>query len=363
MTLLHTWFLVALLALCGVVRLTPARFQADAVALGSALFLTVADPWSALLLGGVSLLVYRVAQQRSGGGAILGGVAALAAAFLVYQGLSGPLAHEEGLRVPVMLGLAYAVCRHIHFLFESLKGQTAGVTLRDYLHYQFFLPVLLSGPIHRIHEFQRQALRRRLDAGQTRQGLERALYGYVKVLFVGGYLVNMHLTNRIDLLALDSGWDSWLRSARDWLSLYAQFSGYSDIAIGFALALGYRIEENFNYPLKARNLVDFWQRWHITLSSWCKDYVFIPVAAATRSRFVAILAAMLVMGLWHEASLYYVVWGLYHALGIALCRWLIERGATLGLTRLPAPLHDGVMRIQAFGWLVSGPPVIALLTR
>jgi D-alanyl-lipoteichoic acid acyltransferase DltB (MBOAT superfamily) len=96
------------------------------------------------------------------------------------------------------------------------------------------------------------------------------------------------------------------------------FPGYSDVAIGFALMLGLRVGENFNYPFFARSINEFWQRWHISLSMWCKDYVYMPVLSLGRSPLGAILFSMLAIALWHEFSLRYVAWGIYHALGIAV---------------------------------------------
>jgi alginate O-acetyltransferase complex protein AlgI len=104
------------------------------------------------------------------------------------------------------------------------------------------------------------------------------------------------------------------------LNLYLQFSGYSDIAIGIAMLVGYRVPENFNWPFIATNIQTFWSRWHITLSHWCRDYVFQPVAAVSRSPHIGVIAAMLVLGMWHELSWRYLLWGAYHGLGLVVWR-------------------------------------------
>jgi alginate O-acetyltransferase complex protein AlgI len=93
---------------------------------------------------------------------------------------------------------------------------------------------------------------------------------------------------------------------------YVQFAGYSDLAIGAGLLWGIRVIENFNYPFLATNMQDFWRRWHISLSSWCRDYVFQPIIAFSRNKWIALSAAMLVLALWHEISGRYILWGIFH---------------------------------------------------
>ncbi len=112
----------------------------------------------------------------------------------------------------------------------------------------------------------------------------------------------------------------WLNSAFGWIQLYFTFAGLTALALGIAVMLGVRLEENFNKPWVARNLVEFWTRWHMTLSLWCKDYVFNPITALSRSPLVGICIAMLAIGIWHESSLYYVLWSFWQALGIVLSR-------------------------------------------
>ena len=97
-----------------------------------------------------------------------------------------------------------------------------------------------------------------------------------------------------------------------------QFAGYSDLAIGMGLLWGIRVMENFNHPFMATNMQDFWTRWHISLSGWCKDYVFQPILAFGRNRWLALVAAMLVLALWHEISWRYILWGVFHSLLILL---------------------------------------------
>ena len=147
--------------------------------------------------------------------------------------------------------------------------------------------------------------------------MERILYGYVKITLLGNLLVNGWFAQWIAAIAESHvRFKIYLSVVRNGLDVYFQFSGYSDIAIGFALLLGYRVIENFNWPYLQPNISRFWQSWHISLSRWCRDYVYAVVLSSSRSPALAALSTMLVIGLWHAISLNYFFWGLYHAFGI-----------------------------------------------
>ena len=147
--------------------------------------------------------------------------------------------------------------------------------------------------------------------------MERILYGYVKIAFLGNFLVNARFGNYIQ--GIDSQQVvliAYLEMVRGGFSLYFQFSGFADIAIGFSRLLGFRVMENFNWPYLQKNISDYWRCWHISLTSWCRDYVYTSVVSLTRSPALGAIATLLVIGLWHEISLRYLAWGLYHGLGI-----------------------------------------------
>jgi alginate O-acetyltransferase complex protein AlgI len=102
------------------------------------------------------------------------------------------------------------------------------------------------------------------------------------------------------------------------LNAYFQFAGYSDIAIGISLLLGYRIMENFNYPFLASNMQEFWSRYHMSLSAFCRDYIYTPIASYYRKPLLGLFATMAIIGLWHEITLPFLIWGLLQAAGIYL---------------------------------------------
>jgi alginate O-acetyltransferase complex protein AlgI len=350
------WLLACLL----LVRLVPFRRQVDAIACAGFAFMAVNAPWSAGVLAGLSLLTaWSVRRMHAGRGQLpLMLVLFSSSAVLLIHGLQAPSWRDGGISTLRLLGAAYFACRQIHVAFDAYAGRLHGVTLADQLRYQFFLPTLLVGPIHRIQPFRRACMRRRADAQDLYSGLERALFGAAKVAIVGNLLLEGVIASWCRSYAPSGYAGALLLGLVGWLDLYATFSGYSDIAIGFARAMGIPIEENFQRPWAAGNIIDFWRRWHITLSLWCRDYVYYPLAAATRHHAISLLAAMLVMGLWHSVSAYYLVWGSYHALGIVLCR-LLQRAEPVRAMSLRSPAAmSAAARIATFAWLAGSAPTV-----
>jgi len=320
MTFLSLEILGWLVAAAAATWALPRKLQVPAGAVVCALFVALHSPVSLALLlasGVVTYAALRRARERIAVVlAVIGGLAALLVAFKVGQEFALGTWTDVG-RGLVPLGMSFYTFRQIHYALEAAKGKLPEHGLGDYLAYLLFLPTFMVGPIHLFGPFRRDLRRRRRDLGQLSGGLERVLYGYAKIVVLGNFLIS-------DLMASwlagveHPGLVAYLDCFRYALNLYFQFAGYSDVAIGFALIMGFRVIENFDHPYLARNINDFWHRWHISLSQWCRSYVYTPVASLTRQPVPAILAAMLVLALWHELSLRWVVWGLWHGGGIAV---------------------------------------------
>jgi alginate O-acetyltransferase complex protein AlgI len=217
------------------------------------------------------------------------------------------------------LGISYYVLKNAHYTLEFYKGKIYHKSLLFYLAYNFFLPVFIVGPINRYPEFIKDWQRRRFNSEYFSLGIERVLYGLSKVLILGNYLCTFLLQNIIDKIDYNhSGLKIYLNSLRGVFNGYFQFAGYSDMAIGISLLLGFRIMENFNYPFLATNMADFWRRYHISLSSFCRDYIYTPITAYYRKPLFGIIATMVAIGLWHEISVRYLIWGLLQAAGVYL---------------------------------------------
>lgn len=186
-----------------------------------------------------------------------------------------------------------------------------------------FFPTILAGPITRVSSLVSQFEKpKKLSTADGGRALFLIGLGAMKKLLVADYLAE-NLVNRIfDFPKLYSGLEVLAAVYGYALQLYFDFSGYSDIALGSALLLGLKIPQNFNMPYAATNIADFWRRWHISLSSWLRDYVYFsfPGLRGKVMPYVALTLTMILGGVWHGASWNFLIWGTLHGLGLAVCR-------------------------------------------
>jgi alginate O-acetyltransferase complex protein AlgI len=224
------------------------------------------------------------------------------------------------------LGISYYIVKNTHYTLEFYKGKIHDKSLLFYLAYNFFLPVFIVGPINRYPEFIKDWQRRRFNSEYFSSGIERVLYGLSKIIILGNYVFTFLLRNIINKTDAHHIWlKTYLKTLQVIFNGYFQFAGYSDIAIGISLLLGFRIMENFNYPFLATNMAEFWRRYHISLSSFCRDYIYTPVTAYYRKPLFGIIATMLVIGLWHEISVRYLIWALLQAAGVYLSSFFTSK--------------------------------------
>jgi alginate O-acetyltransferase complex protein AlgI len=322
-SVLSTIWLAALLFTPAAYWLSPERLRSAILTAVTLSLLLLISPATCLFLL-LAVLVAWVCRTRFASSGIAVAIAsALQLAPLIAWRISAewPLPFVAQFIIP--LGLAYIALRGVHYVVEAYRGALPDHRLSDVVDYFFFLPTIIAGPIHRFPQFLTDARRRRWNSELFSEGLERILYGYVKITFIANLLVNTLATRTIAEITTDgSQLDLYLTMFVRGLNGYFQFSGYSDVAIGFARLLGFRVIENFNSPLTKPNVQQFWSAWHISLTSWCRDYVYTPTFSLTRARTLGILTSMAVLGLWHEFTPRYLAWGLYNGAGIVLWhRW------------------------------------------
>jgi alginate O-acetyltransferase complex protein AlgI len=247
---------------------------------------------------------------------------------LLFVHRTNPL-HWQGAFLP--LGISFFTFEFYHYAWDRRVGRTEQGTLGEYLAFILFFPTMVAGPIKRYLDFLPKLRAEPGEWGREwERGITRILTGLVKKFAVADLLtawtdhLNVHdiaLADRRVLLL-------WLSAYG--LKIYADFSAYSDIAIGSALLFGIRVPENFDWPYGRRNIQRFWQCWHISLTRWLTDYVFIPLGGSRVSQpriYLNLLAVMLISGLWHGAGLNFLVWGLWHGLLLAAHRfWRQWRG-------------------------------------
>jgi len=308
--------------------LLPERWQMLPIVMATTFFLAWISPLSLAILTFTTLSsYYTIKLYPSLTTATLIVIIQVTAIFLFFK-------LEYGLEYSILkhsilpLGLSYYAFRQIHYAIEAYKKQLPEHKITDYISYLFFLPTILIGPINRFQPFLKHLQRRRWDTTLFSLGLERILYGMVKITVIGNWLFVFKLNNFIFSIQADHPWlADYLQVVKFVGNAYVQFAGYSDVAIGLSMLLGFKITENFNYPFIAANIADFWRRWHISLSEWCRDYVFYPFLGMTRNAIISIVMSMLVLGAWHEISVRFLVWGGMHAIAISI--WHKYEGSIL----------------------------------
>jgi alginate O-acetyltransferase complex protein AlgI len=306
-------------------------------------FVTSLSPLSAAILAAFTVLVSLVARRPT-----LPGVQAVAVSgmfVLVLAAFKLRLAWEGGLAAGnflLPLGISYYTFRCIHVVIERFQGHLPPVAPRDLIGYLFFLPTIVTGPIHRLDEWLHDERRQRFDPALLSEGAERILYGYGKIVILGNWLITGQMGSAVAALPDQEGLlATYLTIVQDGLNVYFQFSGYSDIAIGFARMLGFRVIENFNWPYLQPNISAFWRSWHISLSQWCRDYLYAPVVSLTRAPALGAMTVMVVIGLWHEISLAFLLWGSWHGAGLVVWQWWDRHGPPLP-ANLPRWAANGI---------------------
>jgi alginate O-acetyltransferase complex protein AlgI len=218
--------------------------------------------------------------------------------------------------IPLPIGISFFTFHAMSYVIDVYRKITpAQKNYWNLLLYISFFPQLIAGPIIRYHDIADQLTNRTLTVSKTTSGLQRFIVGLAKKVLIA---------NAAGLIAdrvygLASG-DltmavSWLGAFAYMIQIYFDFSGYSDMAIGLGRIFGFEFKENFNYPYIAQGMQDFWRRWHISLSSWFKEYLYIPLGGNRKGKFRTALNKLIVFfltGLWHGANWTFVVWGLVH---------------------------------------------------
>ena len=227
------------------------------------------------------------------------------------------------------LGTSYFLIRVIDLQLRWHRGQLPDLNLRRYLYYLTFPPTLVAGPIEMVDAFERNRVDR-LGSNDITTGLGRIAVGLAKKLIIvdallGGLLFGSGLWGQVTTDPTGDPWAVVRFLLFTYLFAYLDFSAYSDIAIGVARLFGHTILENFKWPILAPNLAGFWRRWHISLSGWAFRNVFFPVMATSKSRTVALVGTLFLVGLWHDLTASWVTWGLYHGVGLSvLAAWKTE---------------------------------------
>jgi len=234
------------------------------------------------------------------------------------------LAQIEVSAVHLPLGISFFTFQAISYLVDVYREQNpAQKNILNLGLYIALFPQLIAGPIVRYNSVAQQLVSRTITLISFEAGITRFVYGLAKKLLIANPLGEV--ADTIFLLPSDQmpALVAWAGILSFTLQIYFDFSGYSDMAIGLGKMFGFTFPENFNYPYIAQSLRDFWRRWHISLTTWLRDYLYIPMGGNRMSPFrvgVNLLTVFILCGLWHGASWNFLIWGLWHGLFLSLER-------------------------------------------
>jgi len=265
------------------------------------------------------------------------------------------LVHVSPLKLPSIhlpIGISFFTFQAISYIVDIYRREVpASRSLVDYAMYKAFFPQLIAGPIVRYRDVAAAVKKRQITTADFAEGIERFILGLAKKALVANVVAQpADYLFELEPSQLTSGL-AWYGVLCYALQIYFDFSGYSDMAIGMGRMFGFRFLENFNLPYAASSIRDFWRRWHISLSTWFRDYLYIPLGGNRRGEGRAALnlfGVFVLCGFWHGAAWTFLIWGVYHGVFLTLEHWGLEAA----LQRLPRPFRIAyVWVVVLVGWV------------
>jgi len=256
------------------------------------------------------------------------------------------------IRVTLPLGVSFYTFQSMSYSIDVYRGEVRATrNLIDFAAFVTMFPQLVAGPIVRYRDVAEQLVQRQVTRSGFSAGIERFVVGLAKkVLIANTVAVTADAIFALPATDLTAP-VAWLGVVAYSLQIYFDFSGYSDMAIGLGLMFGFRFPENFDFPYVSRSIQEFWRRWHMSLSTWFRDYLYIPLGGSRVSplrTYLNLWIVFLLCGLWHGASWSFVVWGAYHGLFLVLER----AGGQRLLRRSPRVVqHVYSLLVVMIGWV------------
>lgn len=223
------------------------------------------------------------------------------------------------IEVPIIhlpIGISFFTFQAMSYVIDVYRGNTpAQKKLSSILLYISFFPQLIAGPIVKYHDIEKQIDKREINFEKYSSGVKRFLTGlFKKVLIANNAGVVWSMITNMDYQSISVA-TAWLGAVCYSLQIYFDFSGYSDMAIGLGKMFGFEFLENFNYPYISKSIREFWRRWHISLSTWFKEYLYIPLGGNRKGNvrtYINLIIVFFCTGLWHGANWNFVIWGMWH---------------------------------------------------
>ncbi len=221
------------------------------------------------------------------------------------------------------IGISFYIFQAVSYLIDVYRGDAPiSRSFTDFAAFIALFPQLIAGPVLRYKDLARQFSEREHSRRKFAQGTFRFMQGFIKKVLIADMIAP--IADTVFISQTPSMADAWLGAITYTIQLYFDFSGYSDMAIGLGMMMGFSFIENFNLPYISRSITEFWRRWHISLSSWLKDYLYIPLGGSRQGKLKTyrnLLLTMLLGGLWHGANWTFVLWGGWHGIWLAIERF------------------------------------------
>ena len=259
----------------------------------------------------------------------------------------------EPFSITLPVGISFFTFQTMSYIIDLYRGEVETEHhYFTYLTYVSMFPQLVAGPIVRFSDIDAELHTRTLNRSEIERGILRFMQGLFKKVLLANQVGALWEELRLLEASSISVTTAWLGALCFTLQLYFDFSAYSDMAIGMGWMLGFHFNENFNYPLSSISVTDFWRRWHISLSTWFRDYVYIPLGG-NRKGIVKQLRNMAIVwfltGLWHGAAWNFILWGVYHGVLLALEKFVWGKA----LAKLPKLVqHLYTILIVVFGFVI-----------
>lgn len=252
------------------------------------------------------------------------------------------------------IGISFYTFQALSYVIDVYRGHNkAQKNIFNLALYISFFPQLIAGPIVKYHDIENQILNRNESLENIFYGIKRFIYGLSKKVI----LANMFALSCDEILKQPTDELGtalvWCASVLYTLQIYYDFSGYSDMAIGLGRMFGFNFLENFNYPYMSKSIKEFWRRWHISLSTWFKEYLYIPLGGNRKRKlftYINLLIVFFATGLWHGASYNFILWGLFHGFFLVIER--IFLGKLLEKNKLKFINHIYVIFVFVIGWVL-----------
>lgn len=255
-------------------------------------------------------------------------------------------------QIALPLGISFFTFQAMSYVIDVYRGTTSAA--KSFIQFSCYLtmfPQLVAGLIVRYTDIAQELQKRNISSTSFSEGAERFILGLLKKVFIAdtlGRFADAVFATPIEQLPADVAWFGLLCYT---LQIYFDFSGYSDMAIGIGRMLGFSFPENFNYPYISQSIQEFWRRWHMTLSGWFRDYLYIPLGGNRKGNMQTVFNLIIVFalcGLWHGAEWVFLAWGLYHGLLL-----VFERCFPTFLQKLPRIFRHAYTIIAfSLGWLI-----------